>query len=568
MTIWKKALSGATSAALLAGLFATALAPSAFAAASMTPTTGPAAGGTLVTISGGSGYSVATTITVDTTTVSPTSVSADGTSLTFLTPAHAAGLVAVATATPATVGLPGFLYTSGAPTPPTMAPLTGPTTGNTFVTISNGSGYVAGTTTVTVGGTAASVVFVSTDGKTLTFVTPAKAAGTYAVVTAAPATIGLPGFTYTAVAPTLTIAPTSGSAAGGTVVTIGNGSGFDTSCRVTIGTDAGVNPTSVSADGTSLTFITPGDPAGSVAVAVTSCPGADVAPNFTYTTAAATVSFSPTTGPLTGGTVVTIAGGTGFSFATRITLGTIANIVPTSVNAAGTSLTFVTPAKPAADPAAAALSTTAPVYALGTFTYATPAAPPTVTAISPNSGPTAGGQSVVITGTGFAAGATVTIGGAAATFVGFVSSTTLTATTPAGVAGATSVIVKNADGQSGALTGGYTYAGVVGIAGTNGSHLGLSNTGGFTTATKVSSFGGYQTWKISFGPAAAGKAIGILMATKNSAGVWSSFSRITARTADSAGNAYFHFRSLSAKWVSVRGANGATISPAVQGRWR
>ena len=44
-------------------------------------------------------------------------------------------------------------------------------------------------------------------------------------------------------------------------------------------------------------------------------------------------------------------------------------------------------------------------------------AQPTVTAISPNSGPTSGGTSVTITGTGFATGATVTIGGAAATNV-------------------------------------------------------------------------------------------------------------------------------------------------------
>ena len=42
---------------------------------------------------------------------------------------------------------------------------------------------------------------------------------------------------------------------------------------------------------------------------------------------------------------------------------------------------------------------------------------PTVTAISPNAGTTLGGTSVTITGTGFATGATVTIGGTAATGV-------------------------------------------------------------------------------------------------------------------------------------------------------
>ena len=42
---------------------------------------------------------------------------------------------------------------------------------------------------------------------------------------------------------------------------------------------------------------------------------------------------------------------------------------------------------------------------------------------------------MTITGTNFAAGATVTFGGTAATNVVVVSSTTITATTPAGVRG-------------------------------------------------------------------------------------------------------------------------------------
>jgi hypothetical protein len=56
---------------------------------------------------------------------------------------------------------------------------------------------------------------------------------------------------------------------------------------------------------------------------------------------------------------------------------------------------------------------------------------PTVTGISPNSGPTAGGTAVTITGTNFATGATVSFGGTAATNVVVVSSTSITATTPA-----------------------------------------------------------------------------------------------------------------------------------------
>ena len=81
---------------------------------------------------------------------------------------------------------------------------------------------------------------------------------------------------------------------------------------------------------------------------------------------------------------------------------------------------------------------------------------PTVSSVSPNSGSTAGGTAVTITGTNFAAGATVTFGATAATNVVVVNSTTITATTPAGSAGAVTVTVT-VNGQSGSLTNGFTY---------------------------------------------------------------------------------------------------------------
>ena len=79
------------------------------------------------------------------------------------------------------------------------------------------------------------------------------------------------------------------------------------------------------------------------------------------------------------------------------------------------------------------------------FTYL---APPTVSSVSPNSGSTLGGTAVTITGTNFAAGATATFGGTAATNVVVVNSTTITATTPAGSAGAVTVMVT-VNGQNG-----------------------------------------------------------------------------------------------------------------------
>ena len=82
---------------------------------------------------------------------------------------------------------------------------------------------------------------------------------------------------------------------------------------------------------------------------------------------------------------------------------------------------------------------------------------PTVTSISPNSGPTAGGTAVTITGTGFFNPVTVTIGGAAATSPVAVNSTTVTAVTPAGAAGPADVVVSVGVCGSATLAGGFTY---------------------------------------------------------------------------------------------------------------
>src|SRR5208283_5845079 len=80
-----------------------------------------------------------------------------------------------------------------------------------------------------------------------------------------------------------------------------------------------------------------------------------------------------------------------------------------------------------------------------------------VTSVSPSSGATGGGTAVTITGTNFVSGATVTFGSAAATNVAVLNATTITATAPAGSAGAATVMVTNPGGQSGSLSNGFTY---------------------------------------------------------------------------------------------------------------
>ena len=85
------------------------------------------------------------------------------------------------------------------------------------------------------------------------------------------------------------------------------------------------------------------------------------------------------------------------------------------------------------------------------------ASPPTVSECIAEHGTTAGGTGVTITGTGFLAGATVTLGGTAATNVMVVNSTTITATTAAHAAGAVSGDGPTRMRRAGRLTNGYTY---------------------------------------------------------------------------------------------------------------
>jgi hypothetical protein len=167
-------------------------------------------------------------------------------------------------------------------------------------------------------------------------------------------------------------------------------------------------------------------------------------------------SISPNNGPIAGGTAVTISGS---NFATGATV-TIGGAAATNVAVvSGTQITAKTPAH-----AAGAVTVTVTVNGqagslANGFTYT---GPPTVTSVSPNNGPVAGGTAVTITGTNFAAGATVTFGSTAATNVVVVSATQITATTPAGSVGAVTVTVT-VNGQAGSLASGFTYNSAVAI---------------------------------------------------------------------------------------------------------
>jgi virginiamycin B lyase len=82
---------------------------------------------------------------------------------------------------------------------------------------------------------------------------------------------------------------------------------------------------------------------------------------------------------------------------------------------------------------------------------------PTLTRLVPAFGPAGGNNIVVIAGTGFQAGATVTFGGVPASSVMVNNATALTAKPPAHAAGPVTVAVTNPNAQSGNLASGYKY---------------------------------------------------------------------------------------------------------------
>lgn len=95
----------------------------------------------------------------------------------------------------------------------------------------------------------------------------------------------------------------------------------------------------------------------------------------------------------------------------------------------------------------------------GNMTVLAAPAGPTITTISPNSGPTTGGTSVSISGSGFQSGATVTFGGVGAQVTN-VSSSSITVVTPLGPTSeqlTVDVVVTNPDGSSVTASGGFTY---------------------------------------------------------------------------------------------------------------
>ena len=463
---------------------------------SVAPGSGPTNGAT-VTLTG-AGFTSDAAVTFGGAPATNVQIFAGGTQLTATTPDHAPGWVdvVVATAGGSATLARGYLFVGGV-TLDSVSPPEGPASGGVNVTLT-GSGFTADT--LVVFGTKPSLVTTANPaGTQLTALLPAQAAGTVDVHVSnegdSETLVG--GFTYV-VAPALTaVSPDAGPVAGGTTVTL-TGTGFRAGMQVGFGGVAGTGVTVGSA--TQATVTTPPHVAGAVHVTVTTPGGsATAASGYTYVVPPTLAAVSPDAGPTAGGTTVTLTG-TGFRAGMQVSFGGVAGGGVTISSA--TQATVTTPPHAAG---AVHVTVTTPggsATAANAYTYVVP---PTLTTLSPDAGPTAGGTTVTLTGTGFRAGMQVSFGGVAGTGVTVGSATQATVTTPPHAAGAVHVMVTT-PGGSDTVANGFAYlaaptlGSVSPVAGptAGGTAVTLSGTG-FRTGMQVS-FGGVPATGVSVSP--------------------------------------------------------------------
>ena len=240
------------------------------------------------------------------------------------------------------------------------------------------------------------------------------------------------------------ISPNSGPIGGGTSVTITGTSLYveGKTPSISFGATPAISVSCTSS--TSCVVVSPSvASAGTVEIVVTtvagpSTPASPGADQFTYRNAApAVTSISPTRGPTSGGTVVTVNGSNlGATGSTTVSFGST-TLPATSVNTAGTQLTVTSPSELAGTVNVTVTfgGQTSSTVPADDFTYTSGGTPgPVVNNVSPSSG--SAGTTVILSGSGFSPtpGATVVdFGTAAATGVSCTSTTQCTAKAPSGV---------------------------------------------------------------------------------------------------------------------------------------
>jgi methionine-rich copper-binding protein CopC len=413
---------------------------------SVSPNAGRTGGANTVTITG-TGFTGATAVDFGATPAPAFRVNSD-TSITAGSPAGSVGTVDITVTTPggtsATSAADQFSYVLPA-TVTSVSPNAGPTAGGTSVTVT-GTGFTTATA-VHFGGTAATTFTVNSP-TTISVVSPAGSAGTVdiTVTNAGGTSTTSPAdrFTYDAVPTVTSVSPNAGPIAGGATVTI-TGTGLTGTTAVNFGGTAATS--FIVHSNTSITAVSPAGSVGTVVdITVTTPGGTSVTSSvdqFTYLAAPTVTSLSVTSGAAAGGTTVTITG-TGFTGTTAVHFGGTA--AGAFIVNSSTTISAVSPAVSAGtvDVTVTTLGGTSATSPADQFTYI---AAPVVTSVSPSAGPTLGGTTVTITGTGFTGATFVDFGHSAATFT-VNSPTTITAVSRGGSAGTVDIIVTTPGGES------------------------------------------------------------------------------------------------------------------------
>ncbi|MFB8774877.1 IPT/TIG domain-containing protein [Streptomyces broussonetiae] len=252
------------------------------------------------------------------------------------------------------------------------------------------------------------------------------------------------------------ISPEQGPVSGGTPVVI-TGTGLTGATTVRFGF-ASASFSVVSS--TRINAVAPPGSSGSVPVWVTSPSGSsNVSVYFTYTASSAPVvtGLSPSGGSTSGGTVVTVTGSS-FLGATQVRFGSV-DAASFSV-VSGSVITAVSPPGVAGS-VPVRVTTPAGTSAAAPQSYFFYAPAPVLTALAPSTGGTAGGNSVVVTGSGLFPASEVRFGALSAGF-SVVSDTELVAQAPPG-SGQVQVTVTTPGGTSNPLA--YAYVGAPTLSG-------------------------------------------------------------------------------------------------------
>jgi len=347
------------------------------------------------------------------------------------------------------VGVAAWVFAPPGPTVASIQPAEGPLTGGTEVRITGT--HFTNSSTVSFGSTEATAVHVESPTQITATSPAAAAAGTVDVTVTTPGGITATGpadrFTYDPVPSVTALDPDEGPQTGGTSVAI-TGTGFTSTSTVDFGASEATGVEFESP--TSMTATAPAG-SGEVHVTVKSAGGTsaeDAASLFVYDPVPSLGKIEPGEGPAGGGTGVTITG-TGFTDAASVSFGSkVSGAVKVS---SPTSLTATAPPAPPGPPEPVTVDVrvstaggTSATSKADQFLYQPL---PWVGSVEPGEGPAAGGTPVTITGERFTPGSKVSFGSSPATGVKFNSSTSITATSPAG-SGKVSVRVTTTGGTS------------------------------------------------------------------------------------------------------------------------